>query len=301
MDIRRIDLETSFDITAIPAISHGLLAADCLTHINSLIGGAACWRHHAPKRWHSGAVAPESIGHQLRRLYRAHFLTVRAQHNSQNGASLAGCGAGQIEARSTDKAGLHAIGTIKATEQNVVIGLWLLAVARINGLSSEIMRILREFAAQLHAKHGKVVRCRIIVRIMQTVWIGKMRTTHADALCFRIHALHKSRFRTANSFRDRNGHVIGRFHQHDLERSIERHHRAGTITHLARWLFRGVDRHAHRRFQRQLPCFNRAEGDISRHHLGQRSRIPALERILRGVDLATCNIHRNRWICQSRR
>ncbi|MNE62976.1 hypothetical protein D3C80_1582980 [compost metagenome] len=163
------------------------------------------------------------------------------------------------------------------------------------------MGILRELTTQLHAQNGQIVRGRIIVRIMQAIWVCKMRTAHTDALRFCIHALHESRFRTTNGFCNSNRHVIGGLYQHDLERSVERHYGARAIAHLARRLFRGIDGHFHWRFKRHLTRLKRAERDISGHHLGQRSRIPALERVLRGINLTGGHIDSNRWISQSSR
>jgi hypothetical protein len=124
---------------------------------------------------------------------------------------------------------------------------------------------------------------------------------HAEALRFGIHARDKSLFGAADIFGDGHRNVVRRFDDHHLQRIVEAHHLAGLEAHLARRLSRGILRHLDRRAHLELTGGERAEGDVGRHQLGERGRVPAAESILVRQHGAGLQVEKDGRIGESRR
>ena len=89
---------------------------------------------------------------------------------------------------------------------------------------------------------------------------------------------------------------LAELHQHHLQRIVERHHRARLVAHLGRLFGCRILGNLDRRRQFELTGLDRPEGDVGRHQLGQRCRMPALESLFMGKHLAGLQVEQQRRI-----
>ena len=86
----------------------------------------------------------------------------------------------------------------------------------------------------------EVARRRVLLVVVQAVRVDPVRAGHAEPLRFGVHARGEGLLRAGDALADRGGDVVGRLDHDDLQRVVERQHRARLVAHLARRLVGGV-------------------------------------------------------------
>ncbi|QTK81341.1 Hypothetical protein AT6N2_L0413 [Agrobacterium tumefaciens] len=215
---------------------------------------------------------------KIGRLIGSTRQTIGPQHHGDDGAAVAHGRCHLVEPGSADKAGLHAIGTIEATDEHVEIGVILLA--RGNALKREIMGIFGEFAFDDQGQQRQVAGRRVLAFAWQAVGVHVMRGIHAEALRLRIHLRYEIIRGAADGLGNRNRNVVGRLDQQQLERAVHRQLLARLEIHLGGGLVGGLLAHHHFGLRADLAGLHLRECDIGGHQLGQRRRIPFAEGFL---------------------
>ena len=185
------------------------------------------------------AVIGEAALEHLRGSHGAHLAGRGAQHHGDQPPAVARGRGNQIVTGRADESGLEAVGAGETADQLVEI-LDDPASKPDRGNVHEIF-VFRQITNDGARKDREIAgRCDLSIR-RQAVRIDVACLSHAEALRGRVHFGGKAIDRTSDAFGKHHGHVIGRFHQHHLQRVVDGDLGAWSKAHLGRRL-RGCDR-----------------------------------------------------------
>ena len=141
--------------------------------------------------------------------------------------------------------------------------------------------VFRKIANDRAGKDCEIARRSDLTFGGQAVRIDVARLRHAKPLRGLIHLSRKAVDRASDPLGEHHGHVVGRLHQHHLERVIDGDLSPRPETHLGRRL-RGRDRRYRQQgIERDAAVLDGFERDIGRHQLGHRCGIPGIGRVIR--------------------
>ncbi|VXB45557.1 hypothetical protein BURKHO8Y_140003 [Burkholderia sp. 8Y] len=221
----------------------------------------------------------EAVLHARRFLRLAHHdrdeTTARVRHARQRTLGRRD----QAVARRFRVAGLEAVDARVEPQQAVAVRLLDLVVREI--LHREDAVVLGEVPDQARRQHGEVARRRVVLRIGHAVHVGIVRVLHADALRGPVHQIDEVGLAAADEFRERNGRVVARLHDHAVDEIVHRdrllrfdEHARLVRPHAAHGLARH-DRLVHV----DLLGLEGVEDEVRGHQLGERRGFHALVRI----------------------
>ena len=146
-----------------------------------------------------------------------------------------------------------------------------------------IVRVFGVFGHDGARQLGQIASGGDLAGIRQTVSVDEIGARHAKALGGGIHFLDKRGLVARDSFCQHHRYVVGRFDDHSLQRRIDGDLRTDIQANFARWLQCRDQRAIDFICQLQLALLQGLKGDVSRHDLGERSRMPLVVRVL-GVE-----------------
>ena len=190
-----------------------------------------------------------------------------AEHHA-NDATAIGNGRGhEIVAGGAGIAGLDAIDAAHAAEQAVVAVDDLLAEAE--AADGEVIVILRKMLAQRDAEASLVTGGGNLCRVRKAVGVAIGGARHAERTGLLRHHAGKALFRAAEHFGKRRRGVVCRTGDEAEHGLFDGDRIARAHTELGRRFARGVLREGNAGIETDLAGFQRFEGQIQRHHLGE--------------------------------
>ena len=176
----------------------------------------------------------------------------------------------EIEPRGVDVAGLDAIEAGIPVHQVVVIAHLLAAEHKCP--RREITVFARELVIERQRQPGDVARRRALVWIGQARGVVINRRIHPELTRLPTHLLGEGRFAAAQRFGHHHRRVIRRFGHDAKDQIVHRDGLARHQTELAGSPACRLGGHPQILIKPQLALIERLEGQIKRHHLGQRRR-----------------------------
>ena len=146
--------------------------------------------------------------------------------------------------------------------------------------------ILREVADDGACELREITGCGHLGVGRQPVWIDESGSRHAKPPSGGIHALDEAVHVAADRLGQHHSNVVGRFDDQGFQRQLNGDLGANGQPNLARWLLcsnLGVDNLV---VELELAFADRLEGDVGRHDLGERGRVPEVVDVLGIKDLA---------------
>ncbi len=227
-----------------------------------------------PRQRGVGKAALEHLGG----LHRAGVAGRSAEHHRDQPFAAPRGGGDEVVAGGTDEAGLEAVGAGIAADQLVEILRDPAAVTN-RGNVHEIF-VFRQIANDRPRQHRQIARRGDLAVGGQTVGVDVTCLRHAELLRGLVHFRRETIDRTADALGQHHGHVVGRLHQHHLQRVIDRDLRARPEPHL-RGRLRSCDRrYREQRIERKTSFLDGLERDVGRHQFGDGCRIPRMGRVL---------------------
>ncbi|MCY1297398.1 hypothetical protein D9M70_468360 [compost metagenome] len=163
-------------------------------------------------------------------------------------------------------------------------------LAETEAAGGEVIVILRKMLAKREAETSLVARGRALFRVGQAVGIAIGRARHAERPGLVRHHAGKTLLRTAEIFTERRRRIVGRAGDERKDRLFDGDRLSGTHPKL-RWRLGGsVFRKGDGGGLRDPTGFERFEGQIERHHLGERRGIAQFVGILAVKNLAGLGI-----------
>ena len=194
------------------------------------------------------AAAVEAALEQLRGLLRAHRARIRAEHDRDQPAAVAGGGGHHVVAGGADEAGLHAVGAGIAVDQRIVVAQHAIAVADRGNVPVGI--VFREFADQRARQNAEIARRGDVIFRRQSVRIDEIGLRHAEPAGIGVHHVGEALERAADAFGNRHRDVVGGFDHQHLQRIVDGDGGAELEAHLGRLLRHRIARHRQQRIER---------------------------------------------------
>ncbi len=215
----------------------------------------------------------------MRRFHCPRLAGGSPEHHRDQPFAVAGRGGDQIVAGGTDEAGLETVGAGVASDQLVEI-LRDPAAEADRGNVDEIF-VFRQIANDAAGEDRKIAGRSDLTLRGQAIRIDIVRLRHPEPVRGLIHLSRKTIDRTSDALGEHHGHVVGRFHQHHLQRVIDGDLDPRPETHLGWRLRRRDRRYRQQGIQRDASVLDGLQRDIGRHQLGDRCGIPGIGGVLR--------------------
>ena len=126
----------------------------------------------------------------------------------------------------------------------------------------------------------------------QALWVFVARVFHAQCFGLGIHHVYKVFHRAAYAFGQDDGRIVARLNNHAFDQVEHRHLHLGVDKHARALHLPSALTHGHGLLERDFFGLERLEHQISRHQLGQRSRLNRLFRIRLRQHLLRGDVHK---------
>ena len=191
-------------------------------------------------------------------------------------------------------AGFQAVDAGVAIKQQVAVRLLdIIVFKRFNRINRIIFgEIIDDCAGQNH----QIVHGGEVVFARQAGAVEKMRAAHAQALGFGIHHIGEALFTAADGLSQRDGRIVARLYNQAFNQIAYAGRLARLQKHARALGFPAFFRHGEHLVGLERAVVERFEGEISRHQLGERSRLHRRIQIFAGQHLAALQIfyHKSR-------
>ncbi len=222
-----------------------------------------------------------------------------AEHHGDQAPAVAHRRGGEVVARGPGVAGLEAVGSGVALQQLVVVAVGAALVAE--ALGRKVLVVLREVADQRAGQRGHVARRRELPTVVQSRGVAEAGARHAQRRGLLGHAAGEAALAAGQRLGEDHGGVVGRLGDQRQDRVLDRNRPAALQAEPRGWHARGAPRNRQQLVLSEPPFLQGLEGEIERHHLGQRGRIVARVRVDLVQDVARAGVNYDGGVAGLRR